>query len=137
MEGCVLPLDYKYSKFLFYTSFLFEISFLFAIYLSNYYAIFYWFMLFFSSTNHWKNADYGIKRKFDLLIVFIGFLNTIGYMFILPNEFYKKMCLFVFLCIIFFDIAERLCCYFNSTKWIIFHMTIHIYVFIMSLFMFV
>jgi hypothetical protein len=137
MEGCVFPLDYKYSKFLFYTSFLFSISFLIAIYLSKYYAIFYWFMLFFSSINHWKNPDYDYKQKIDMSVVFVGILNTIGYVFILPNEFYKKMFLYLFICTLCFHILSHIYSYFNSSKWIIFHMTMHIYVFIMSLFMFV
>ena len=58
MEGCTFPLDYEYSKFMFYTSFLFGISFLLAIYLSNIYASIYWFLLCVSSTNHWRNPDY-------------------------------------------------------------------------------
>ena len=137
MEGCTFPLDYEYSKFMFYTSFLFGISFLLAIYLSNIYASIYWFLLCVSSTNHWRNPDYDFKRNIDLFIVFIGLFNTIYYTRTLKTEFYKIMFIYLFICIIFLKILTYIYCYFNSTKWIIFHMTMHLYVFIMSLFMFV
>lgn len=137
MEGCVFPLPYTYSKFLFYSSFLFGLSFIFAIFLHNIYAVVYWFLLCLSSTNHWKNPDYDIKRKFDLFIVSIGICNNIYYIYNLPSEFYKKMFLYLFICTIFFHFMSCLLMSFHSTKWIIFHMSMHIYVAVMSLFMFI
>ena len=137
MEGCIYPLDYKYSKFLFYTSFLIGLSFMVALYFNNNYISIYLFLLFLSSINFWRKPKYGLRRNIDRIMIYIGSFNILYYIFLLNSEFNKKIILYLFICIIFFNIMENIYFYLKLNKWIIFHMAIHIYVFIMSLFMFI
>jgi hypothetical protein len=136
MEGCGCPLDYEYSKFLFYTSFLIGLSCIISIYFNDTYITMYFLLLFLSSINFWRKPEYGLRRNIDLLLVKCGVICGLYLIYLMNSSFYRIMFLFVFFSIIFFDIAERICCYFNSTKWIIFHMAMHIYVLVMVLFMF-
>jgi hypothetical protein len=135
MEGCQYPLPYKYSKYLVMSSFLMGLSALFALYFDEGFISIYFFLLCLTSINFWRKPQYGIRHKIDKMLVYTGVIYFLFYTYILLNkEFYRIMFLNLFICVLGFDIIERICCYFNSTKWIIFHMTVHLYVSIMGLF---
>ena len=135
MEGCQYPLPYKYSKYLVMSSFLMGLSALFALYFDEGFISIYFFLLCLTSINFWRKPQYGIRHKIDKMLVYTGVIYFLFYTYILLNkEFYRIMFLNLFICVLSFDIIERICCYFNSTKWIIFHMTVHLYVSIMGLF---
>jgi hypothetical protein len=135
MEGCRYPLPYKYSKYLVMSSCLMSLSALFALYFDEGFISIYFFLLFLTSINFWRKPQYGIRHKIDKMLVYTGVIYFLFYTYILLNkEFYRIMFLNLFICVLSFDIIERICCYFNSTKWIIFHMTVHLYVSIMGLF---
>lgn len=136
MEGCIYPIDYEYSKFLLYTSFLIGLSFAISLYFNDTYISIYFFLLFLSSINFWRKPIYGLRRNIDKLLVYVGLCNTIYCIYLLTSEFYRQILLYLFLCIVFFNIIEHIYWYLKSTKWIIFHMAMHIYVFVMSLFLF-
>jgi len=135
MEGCQYPLPYKYSKYLVVSSFLMGLSALFALYFDEGIISVYFFLLCLTSINFWRKPQYGIRHKIDKMLVYTGVIYFLFYTYILLNkEFYRIMFLNLFICVLSFDMIERICCYFNSTKWIVFHMTLHLYVSIMGLF---
>lgn len=136
-EGCGYPLPYKYSKYLFLSSFLMSLTALIAIYFNEGFTSLYYFLLFLTSINFWRKPQYGLRHKIDKLLVYAGVVYVFIYIYILLNkEFYRIMFINLFLCVLMFNAIEHICCYFNSTKWIIFHMAIHLYVSIMGLFIF-
>ena len=136
-EGCGYPLPYKYSKYLFLSSFLMSLTALIAIYFNEGFISLYYFLLFLTSINFWRKPQYGLRHKIDKLLVYAGVVYVFVYVYILLNkEFYRIMFINLFLCVLMFNTIEHICCYFQSTKWIIFHMAIHLYVSIMGLFIF-
>lgn len=136
-NGCNYPIPYKFSKYLVYSSCIFSVSSINALYIDDTTACIYFLFLFLTSINFWKKPDYGARRNIDKLFVYIGVLYFASYVYLLKTEFYKKMYLYLFICVLWFNILEHILCYFNSPKWIIVHMTMHIYTFFMSLFIFV
>ena len=136
-EGCEYPLPYKYSKYLFLSSFLMALTALIAIYFNEGFTSLYYFLLFLTSINFWRKPQYGLRHKIDKLLVYAGVIYTFVYIYILLNkEFYRIMFINIFLCILMFNIIEHILCYLHSTKWIIFHMVIHLYASMMGLFIF-
>ena len=136
-EGCIYPLPYKYSKYLFLSSFLMALTALIAIYFNEGFTSLYYFLLFLTSINFWRKPQYGLRHKIDKLLVYAGVIYVFIYIYILLNkEFYRIMFINLFLCILMFNIIEHICCYLQSTTWIIFHMAIHLYVSMMGLFIF-
>ena len=136
-EGCCYPIPYKYSKYLFYSSFTMSLTSLIALYFDEGITSFYYFILFLTSINFWRKPEYGIRHKMDKTIVYIGLGYTFFVIYMLLNkEFYRIVFINMFLCVLIFDIISRTLCMVNSTKWIIFHMAIHIYASIMGLFIF-
>ncbi len=136
-EGCQYPLHYKYSKYLFLSSFLMGLTALIAIYFDEGIVSIYYFLLFLTSINFWRKPEYGLRHNIDKLLVYAGVIYTFIYIYILLNkEFYRIMFINLFLCVLFFNIIEHILCYFDSTKWIVFHMAIHLYVSTMGLFLF-
>jgi len=133
-EGIWYPIPYKYSKYLFYSSFSMGIAALIALYLDDGYVSIYFFLLWLTSINFWRKPEYGLRRNIDKMLVYSGMIYVIYYIFLFSNNFYRIMWINVAICLIFFQIAEYVCCYLNSTKWIIFHMALHIYVSMMVLF---
>ena len=117
-----------------YSSFSMCIAALIALYLDETYTSIYFCLLWLTSINFWRKPEYGMRRNIDKLLVYAGVFYIIYNLFILSTEFYKTMWIFCFICILFFDILERIYCYFGSVQWIIFHMAIHIYASMMVLF---
>jgi hypothetical protein len=134
MEGVNIPMSYNYSKFLFYSSFCMLISTLIAIYMNDIYITIYFFLLFLSSINYWRKPEYGFRRNIDLLVVNLGILGLLSQICLLKNEFCRYVYISLVLCAAMFYIFEHILSYMISAKWIIFHMTIHIYVSAAALF---
>ena len=136
-DGCGYPLPYKYSKYLFLSSFLMSLTALIAIYFDEGIVSIYYFLLFLTSINFWRKPEYGLRHKIDKLLVYAGVVYVFIYIYILLNkEFYRIMFINLFICVLAFNMIEYILCYLESTKWIIFHMAIHLYVSLMGLFMF-
>jgi len=133
IEGCSLPLPYKYSKYLFCSSFLMSVTALVTLYYDQGYTSLYYFLLFLTSINFWRRPEYGFRRQLDQLLVYSGCLYVLYNVFlVLKTEFQRVTFISLFACVLIFDIIELVLCYFQSTKWIIFHMAMHLYVSIMG-----
>jgi len=136
-EGCSYPIHYKYSKYLFYSSFTMSLTSLITLYFNEGITSFYYFILFLTSINFWRKPEYGIRYKMDKTMVYIGTCYVLFTIYMLLNkEFYRIMFINMFLCVLIFNIISHTLWMFHSTKWIIFHMAIHIYVSSMGLFIF-
>ena len=132
-EGCYYPIPYKYSKYLFYSSFTMSLTSLVALYFNDGMTSFYYFLLFLTSINFWRRPEYGFRRQLDQLLVYSGCLYVFYNVFlVLKTEFQRVTFISLFFCVLLFDAIELILCYFNSTKWIVFHMAIHLYVSIMG-----
>ena len=133
IEGCSLPLPYKYSKYLFCSSFLMSVTALVTLYHDEGITSLYYFLLFLTSINFWRIPEYGFRRQLDQLLVYSGCLYVLYNVFlVLKTEFQRVTFISLFACVLIFDIIELVLCYFESTKWIIFHMAIHLYVSLMG-----
>jgi hypothetical protein len=132
-NGCVLPLPYKYSKYLFASSFLMSGTALVTLYYDDGVTSLYYFLLFLTSINFWRRPEHGFRRQLDQLLVYSGCLYVFYNVFlVLKTEFQRVTFISLFFCVLLFDAIELILCYFNSTKWIVFHMAIHLYVSIMG-----
>jgi hypothetical protein len=136
MEGCDYPLPYKYSKYLYLSSFLMGLSAIFALYFDEGIVSIYFFLLFLTSINFWRKPEYGLRHKLDKMLVYAGCFYFLIYIYFLIGEFYKIMWMNVFMCVLVFYAIEHILCYSGCTKWIVFHMAIHLYISIMVLFIF-
>jgi hypothetical protein len=134
-EAVQYPISYKYSKFLVYSSCSMSVTSMVAIYYNEWITSLYYFILFLTSVNFWRKPEYGLRHKVDKLLVYIGVVYVFFNQYLLLNkEFYRVVFMDIFICVCLFFIIEHILCYFYSTKWIIFHMAIHIYVSIMGIF---
>jgi len=132
-EGCTLPLPYKYSKYLFCSSFLMSVTALVTLYHDEGITSLYYFLLFLTSINFWRRPEHGFRRQLDQLLIYSGCLYVFYNVFlVLKTEFQRVTFISLFACVLIFDIIEIVLCYFNSTKWIIFHMAMHLYVSMMG-----
>lgn len=128
MAGYKLPMEYEYSKFLFYSSFCIGISSFIAYIMNDLYITVYFLLLFLTSINHWRKPEYGLRRNIDLSVVGIGVFYALLNIFLLKDEFHRAALLSLSICGVLMFIFEYVLDYLNSPKWIIFHMTLHIYV---------
>jgi hypothetical protein len=124
----------QYSKFLFYSSFSMGLAMIISYIMNDLYVSLYFLFLFLSSINHWRRPEYGIRRNIDLLIVYIGCAFTILRVCVLKNEFNRYIVLSMLFCIVIFYFFEYILVYFNSNKWVLLHMTIHLYSSLLILF---
>ena len=127
-ERFLLPMSYSYSKFLFYSSFSMLISAIIAIIMNDLYITIYFGLLFLTSINYWRKPEYGFRRNIDRLVVYIGVFIMLFQACLLKNEMNRYIYLSMGVCAIIFYITEHIMVYFNNSQWIIFHMTLHIYV---------
>jgi hypothetical protein len=95
--------------------------------MNDLYISLYFLFLFLSSINHWRRPEYGMRRNIDLFIVYLGCAFTILKVCVLKNEFNRYIVLSMLFCMIIFYFLEYLLVYFNSNKWVLLHMTIHLY----------
>lgn len=126
------PLDYNYSKYLYYTSFFIGVSSFVCLYYGDYMTFLFMFILFLSSIKFWRKPDYGFVRNLDMFIckciTCYFFLNACLY----QDEISRNMSIISLLNGIIFYICELICCFFKSTKWIIFHMALHIHLSVLT-----
>lgn len=134
-EGLGYPLPYKYSKYLVYSSCLMSLTALVALYYDDDITSIYYFLIFLTSINFWRKPEYGLRHKIDKCMVYLLCIYGLYNIYLLlNNDFYREMLTYSGICIIVFFILEHILCYFKSTKWIIFHMALHIYVTFTGLF---
>jgi len=128
IDACSLPLSYTYSKYLYYSSFLLGFSSCISFYFQDYYTFLFMFVLFLSSIQFWRKPDYGLQRDIDMFlckcIAVYFYMNTLCFY----DEFCRTIYIYVFICLFLFLIIEWILFSLKHKKWIIFHMTIHIYV---------
>ena len=123
-----IPMKYEYSKFLFYSSFTIGLSALIAYIMNDLYITSYLILLFLTSINHWRQPEYGLRRNIDLTVVGIGVFYVLLKICLLKDEFHRVGLIILGLCSILMYILEYILQYMNSPKWIICHMTLHMYV---------
>jgi hypothetical protein len=128
------PLSKEYSKFLLSTSYLMSITVVISYLMHDWYTLFFLSMLLFTSINYWRNAAYGIRRYIDITVVMI----TSCYFVIesikrQPITNLVIIC-FYLICIVVFYIFEHIFFYLQNPKWIVMHMTMHIYFIVMVLY---
>ena len=124
----------EYGKFLFYSSFCMLFSIFLSYFMGESYYTIYFILLFLSSINHWRKPEYGLRRNIDLFIVYAGVVYTLLRASLLSCEFNRVVILsMLFSCLVFYSV-EFICVYKNSNKWVIFHMTLHLYGALMVIF---
>ena len=127
MSGFKIPMEYEYSKFLFYSSFSMGISAFIAYIMNDLYITVYFLLLFLTSINHWRKPEYGLRRNIDITVVGFGFFYALFKIFLLKDEFHRVGLIIIGICCVLMYIFEYILEYLDSPKWIIFHMTLHIY----------
>jgi len=121
-------IPYRYSKLLFYSSFSMLLATFISFTMDDIYITCYFLILFLTSINHWRRPEYGMRRNIDLFVVYVGLFMLLLQMCLLKSEL-SRYCLFsILICCIVLYFIEHVLSYFNNKKWIILHMTIHIYV---------
>ena len=96
--------------------------------MNDLYITIYFGLLFLTSINYWRKPEYGFRRNIDMLVVYIGVFIMLFQACLLKNEMNRYIYLSMGVCAIIFYITEHIMVYFNNSQWIIFHMTLHIYV---------
>ena len=127
MTGHNLPMWYNYSKFLLYSRCTIGISAVIAYIMNDVYVTVYLLLLFLTSINYWRKPEYGLRRNIDLTAVSIGGVYALLNIFLLKDEFHRVGVLILGFCGTLFFLLEYILSYLDSPKWIIFHMTLHIY----------
>jgi len=127
MEGCCLPLPYEYSKYLFYSSFFIGASSFVSLYVQDTPTFLFMFIMFTSSIRFWYKPDYGWIRDIDMFLCKCMSLYFFGVTLYYYGEYYQTVYLNALYTILFLYVCELLCYAYQSKKWIIFHMTIHLY----------
>ena len=87
----------------------------------------YYLLVFITSINYWRNPEEGIRKTIDLFFVYIGCILCLIKIYSFKDEFNMYVALCLYFCIIIFYIIEFILAYFNCNKWVIFHMSLHIY----------
>lgn len=132
MDGCRLPISYEYSKYLYYSSFLIGVSSTISLYYKDYSTLLFMFILFLTSINYWKRPDYGFRRDVDMFLckviaLFFYLKTTIFY-----DEFVSEIFINSLYNIFFLYAMEQILWHYRNKKWIIFHMTIHFYLSVLT-----
>ena len=129
------PLPNKISDYLLCTSILIGLTALITFYNKDYITSILVFSLFLTSINFWRNPQYGIRRTIDMTlckIICLFFLVSCLYF----HEFNRVLYECIVLTLIFFSIIENLLWFFNSHKWVVFHLAIHIYMSYFTIFIY-
>lgn len=124
----------EYKNILFCSSFCMLFSSIISYIKNDLYKFIYYTTLFLTSINFWRDPIYGLRRNMDLSVVYSGVLFTFTQIFLLKNDFYMYCVLSMCWCCLVFYIFEFICVYFNSNKWVIFHMSLHLYASLMIIF---
>ena len=123
-----------YGKYLFCSSFCMLFSIIICYITNNFYNGLYYSILFLTSINFWRNPEYGLRRNIDKTVVFLGIPFTLSQLHLIKNEFYIYSLLSMCICLNVFYFIELILIKFNSNKWVIFHLTIHLYSALLILF---
>ena len=121
------PIPRELSDTLFCSSFLIFIAACITCYNMHYLTTFFGFCLFFTSINFWRNPQYNFRRTLDMTMckcMMIFFIIT-SFTFC---EFDRVLFLSILFVVILFNIIENILWVFDSYKWLIFHLAMHIYV---------
>jgi len=120
--------------FLFTTIFIF-LSGCVMFYNKNYVSSFFVFALVFTSINFWRKPRFDYRRTIDMtmckIISLFFLINTLYF-----HEFNRVFYHCVLLSLIIFNIIENVLWHFDSNKWIIFHLAVHIYMAYFSIFIY-
>ncbi len=127
LEKVSYTVPQEQSKFLLSSSYLLSIPLLIAYLMEDWYTLFFVTMLLFTSINYWRDVRAGFRRNLDITVVII----TSCYFLIesikkQPFDHLVIIC-FYFICATVFYLIEKLLYLFKSNKWIILHMSMHIY----------
>ena len=132
MDACHFPIPYAYSKYLFYSSFSIGLSSVVSIYYRDYVSFLFLFMLFLTSINYWYNPDYGLRRDIDMYLCKV--INI--YFYVTTLSIYDEYCNVIFVNgfyhILFLYFMEHIFYRLKNNKWIVFHMSIHLYLAVLT-----
>ena len=121
------PVSREISEYFFCSSFLIGIAACITYYNRDYITSLFVFCMFFTSINFWRNPLYNIHRTLDMTMCKILML-----FFIISSFTFCEFKRVLFECVLFvallFNITENILWIYDSHKWIIFHLAIHIYV---------
>jgi len=134
MDDSLLVVPLSYSKFLFLSSFSMLVSVIIAIIVNDIYVTLYFLLLFLTSINYWRRPEYGLRRNIDLFVVRCGMIIVFYQVCLLKNEFCRFIFLSMAFCSTMFFVVENILSYLNIVQWVIFHMTIHLYMSLSALF---
>jgi len=129
------PIPREISEYFLYSSFLILIAAIITFYNKDYLTSFIIFCLFFTSINFWRNPLYNIHRTLDMTMckILATFFIISSFTFCECNRVLFDCALLV--CLIY-NIIENILWIFDSNKWVIFHLAIHIYVFYFIIFIY-
>jgi hypothetical protein len=116
-----------YKKYLLCSSFFMLFAIIISFIKNDIYKFIYYIILFLTSINFWREPINGIRRNIDISVVYLGVIFTITQLCLLKNDFYMYCVVSMVFCCLIFYIIEFICVKYNSNKWIIFHMTLHLY----------
>jgi hypothetical protein len=134
MDDSLLVVPLSYSKFLFLSSFSMLLSAIIAIIVNDTFVTLYFLILFLTSINYWRRPEYGLRRNIDLFVVRCGMIIVFYQVCLLKNEFCRFIFLSMAFCSTMFFVVENILSYLNMIQWVIFHMTIHLYMSLSVLF---
>jgi len=121
------PISREISEYLFFSSFLIGIPATITYYNRDYITSFFISSLFFTSINFWRNPQYNMHRTLDMtmckIIMVFFIINSFTFC-----EFNRVLFNFVLFMCILYNIIENILWIFDSNKWIIFHLAMHLYV---------
>jgi hypothetical protein len=117
----------EYKKYLFCSSFFMLFASIISYIKNDIYKGIYYIILFITSINFWRDPIHGLRRNMDLSIVYFGVLFTLTQLYLLKDDFYMYCILSMCLCCLVFYIMEFICVTYLSNKWVIYHMTLHLY----------
>ena len=127
MDGCVFPLPYTYSRYLYYTSFSIGASSFVSLYYQDYLTFLFMFVLFISSIHFWKSPDYGFIRNMDMFLCKVIAVYFFFNSFYSCVEFNRVIGINSMICILLFYFIELILYACRNRQWIVFHMALHIY----------
>ena len=116
-----------YKKYLLCSSFFMLFASIISFIKNDIYKFIYYIILFLTSINFWREPINGIRRNIDISVVYLGVIFTMSQLYLLKNDFYMYCVVSMVFCCLIFYIIEFICVKYNSNKWIIFHMTLHLY----------
>lgn len=120
------PLPVEIREYFLFTTILIFITGLIMFYKRDYVSALFVFGLVFTSFNFWRNPLYDIRRTLDMtmckIITIFFVIASINF-----HEFNRMLYYSIVITFIIYTIIENILWMFNSNKWVIFHLALHIY----------